>query len=86
MTLSKTMSLARTSSEQTADSPLICPIVAFDGGNRTIQWVNPIGQVRQIPSYLKPIDPSWEDVEPDANSLVIEFEGRRSPSGKSLKT
>jgi len=85
MTLSKTMSLARTSSEQMADSPLICPTLAFDGGNRTIQWVNPLGQVRQIPSYLKPIDPSWEDVEPDANSLVIEFEGETFAVGQVAK-
>jgi len=85
MTLSQTMSLVRTSNEHGTNSPLIRPVIAFDGGNRTIQWVNPIGQVRQIPSYLKTIDPSWEDVEPDENSIVIEFEGETFAVGQIAK-
>lgn len=85
MTLSKALSATRPHNEQSTNTPLLRPVVCFDGGNRTIQWVNPYGVVRQIPSYLKPIDPTWEDVEPDANSIVIEFEGETFALGQVAK-
>jgi hypothetical protein len=66
----------RTCNEQLTDvKNLIRPLVPFDGGNRTIQWVDPLGTVHTIPSFIKPIDSTWEDVTPDENSVVIEFEG-----------
>jgi hypothetical protein len=75
----------RIASEHAANSPLLRPTIAADCGNRTIQWVNPAGQVCQIPSYLKPIDTSWEDVEPDSNSIICEFEGETFVIGQLAK-
>ncbi|MBD2093079.1 hypothetical protein H6F67_24850 [Microcoleus sp. FACHB-1515] len=85
MILADSLSLTRIASEQIENSPLIRPVVCFDGGNRSIQWRDPAGNIRQIPSYLKPIDPTWEEVEPDANSIVIEFEGETFAIGQVAK-
>ncbi|MBD2092569.1 ParM/StbA family protein [Microcoleus sp. FACHB-1515] len=85
MTLAYSQSLVRIANEHTENSPLIRPIVCFDGGNRTIQWIDPDGNIRQIPSYLKPIDPTWEEVEPDVNSIVIEFEDQHFAIGQVAK-
>lgn len=85
MILANSLSLTGIASEQAANSPLIRPTVCFDGGNRSIQWLDPAGNIRQIPSYLKPIDPTWEEVEPDANSIVIEFEGETFAIGQVAK-
>ncbi|MDX2213758.1 MAG: ParM/StbA family protein [Oculatellaceae cyanobacterium bins.114] len=76
----------RTSNEPLTDTKnLIRPLVAFDGGNRTIQWVDPLSNVHTIPSFIKPIDPTWEDVSPDENSMVIEFEGSTFVVGQVAK-
>lgn len=62
----------------------IRPTVVFDGGNRTIQWVDPLGVVRQIPSYIKSVDPTWID-RPDSNSVVIQSEGETFVLGQLAK-
>ena len=85
MTLSLSQSLVRIASEHAANSPLLRSAIAADCGNSTIQWVNPAGQICQIPSYLKPIDTSWEDVEPDSNSIICEFEGETFVIGQLAK-
>lgn len=48
------------------------PIVALDAGNRTTQWIDPRGNVRTIPSFVKILE-SWEDAEPDENSILVEL-------------
>jgi hypothetical protein len=85
MMLANSLSLNGASNEHITNSPLLRPTVAFDGGNRTIQWLNPTGNIRQIPSYLKSINPDWEDVEADPNSVVIEFEGETFAVGQVAK-
>lgn len=71
MTLAYSQSLVRLANEQITNSPLIRPVICFDGGNRSIQWRDPSGQLSQLPSFIKSIA-DWEDVEPDANSVVME--------------
>lgn len=61
-------------------------LLPFDGGNRSIQWMNGAGEVRQIPSYMRMIDTSWDDVpEGDDQSAVIEFEGKTFVVGQLAK-
>ncbi len=85
MTASLQKSAIRTDSEHARDTALIRPTVCFDGGNRTIQWINPTGGVHTIPSFIKDIDPTWEDVVPDEKSVVIEFEGKTFVIGQAAK-
>jgi hypothetical protein len=85
MIAGNSLSLTGISHEHTTNSPLVRPTVCFDGGNRSIQWLNPAGNICQIPSYLKTIDPTWEDVEPDSNSVVIEFESETFVVGQVAK-
>lgn len=47
------------------------PIAALDAGNRTTQWIDPKGNVRTIPSFVKILE-TWEDAEPCANSVLVE--------------
>ncbi|MBD2057895.1 ParM/StbA family protein [Oculatella sp. FACHB-28] len=63
-----------TSSEHLGNTGLIRSLVCFDGGNRTLQWLDPCGRVRSIPAFIKHFDPSWQDMQPDDQSVVIEFE------------
>lgn len=59
--------------------------VAFDGGNRTIQWINPLDRVRSIPSFIKHFE-DWEDVPTSAkNSVVIRFESQTFVLGQVAK-
>lgn len=48
------------------------PIVALDAGNRTTQWIDPKGNIRTIPSFVKILE-SWEDAEPCENSVLVEL-------------
>lgn len=48
------------------------PIAALDAGNRTTQWIDPRGNVRTIPSFVKQLE-SWEDAEPCENSVLVEL-------------
>jgi hypothetical protein len=48
------------------------PIAALDAGNRTTQWIDPKGNVRTIPSFVKILEP-WEDAEPCENSVLVEL-------------
>jgi len=48
------------------------PIAALDAGNRTTQWIDPKGNVRTIPSFVKVLE-SWEDAEPCENSVLVEL-------------
>ena len=48
------------------------PITALDAGNRTTQWIDPKGNVRTIPSFVKILEP-WEDAEPCQNSVLVEL-------------
>jgi len=48
------------------------PIAALDAGNRTTQWIDPKGNVRTIPSFVKILE-TWEDAEPCDNSVLIEL-------------
>lgn len=48
------------------------PIAALDAGNRTTQWIDPKGNVRTIPSFVKLLEP-WEDAEPCENSVLVEL-------------
>jgi hypothetical protein len=61
------------------------PLIVFDGGNRTLQWIDPWGEIHTIPSFIKVIDPSWEDVEPDDRSIIIESEGETFVVGQLAK-
>jgi len=47
------------------------PIVALDAGNRSTQWIDPLLNVRTIPSVIKTLEP-WEEAEPDENSVLVE--------------
>lgn len=47
------------------------PIVALDAGNRSTQWIDPLLNVRTIPSVIKTLE-SWEEAEPDENSVLVE--------------
>ncbi|MEC4895989.1 MAG: hypothetical protein SAL07_23670 [Oscillatoria sp. PMC 1051.18] len=53
-------------------SPLIRQTVCFDGGNRTILWINPNNQIQKIPSFIKYLQP-WEEAEHENSSVVIEY-------------
>ncbi|MBW4469251.1 MAG: hypothetical protein KME45_03200 [Stenomitos rutilans HA7619-LM2] len=59
--------------------------VVFDGGNRTIQWIDALGMVHTIPSFIKFIDPTWQEIEPSLNSVVIEHEGQTFVLGQAAK-
>ncbi len=48
------------------------PIAALDAGNRTTQWIDPKGNIRTIPSFVKVLEP-WEDAEPCENSVLVEL-------------
>ena len=48
------------------------PIAALDAGNRTTQWIDPRGNVRTIPSFVKILE-AWEDAEPCENSVLVEL-------------
>ena len=48
------------------------PIAALDAGNRTTQWIDPKGNVRTIPSFVKVLE-TWEDAEPCENSVLVEL-------------
>ena len=66
--------------------PLRRPIICFDGGNRTIQWLNPQGLVCQIPSFIKAINRTWEDVPNSSpSSVVIDFDGETFVLGQLAK-
>ncbi|MBW4490777.1 MAG: ParM/StbA family protein [Trichocoleus desertorum ATA4-8-CV12] len=75
MTTSLAASTSRTSQEQTVAIELNRPVVVFDGGNRTLQWIDPANKPRTIPAFIKQIDPSWEEATPDENSVVISTGG-----------
>ncbi|MBW4580645.1 MAG: hypothetical protein KME42_13860 [Tildeniella nuda ZEHNDER 1965/U140] len=64
---------------------LIRETVAFDGGNRTIQWIDALGMVHTIPSFIKFIDPTWQEIQPSHNSVVIEHEGQTFVLGQAAK-
>jgi hypothetical protein len=85
MTLSPYRSASRTQTGHTPNTALIRPVVVFDGGNRTTQWINPTGKICTLPSVIKQIDPSWEDVEPDQNSVVIHHVGKTFVVGQAAK-
>ena len=61
------------------------PRVVFDGGNRSIQWIDADRRVHCIPSFIKYFDPEWEDVQPDSESVVIEFEDQHFVIGAAAK-
>lgn len=48
------------------------PIAALDAGNRSTQWIDPRGNVRTIPSFVKLLE-SWEDAEPCEDSVLVEL-------------
>lgn len=48
------------------------PIAALDAGNRSTQWIDPRGNVRTIPSFVKILEP-WEDAEPCEFSVLVEL-------------
>jgi hypothetical protein len=48
------------------------PIAALDAGNRTTKWIDPKGNIRTIPSFVKLLEP-WEDAEPCENSVLVEL-------------
>ncbi|MBD2055302.1 ParM/StbA family protein [Oculatella sp. FACHB-28] len=75
MTSALSKSTKGTLSERSENTGLIRPLVCFDGGNRTLQWLDPCGRIRSIPAFIKHFDPSWQDMQPDDQSVVIEFEG-----------
>lgn len=52
-----------------------------DLGNRFLKWQDPIGEIRCIPSFVKELE-SWEDAQPDQNSVVVEVEGKRYALGQ----
>lgn len=85
MVSSASESTKRTQNVQIANTGIIRPLVAFDGGNRSIQWVDSDGRVHCIPSFIKSIDPTWEDVEADPESVVIEVEGETFVMGQAAK-
>lgn len=64
---------------------LVRPVVAFDGGNRTIQFVLPDGTVVTIPSFIKFYDLSFEDAEVAPNSVLIQNGDEIYSVGQSAK-
>lgn len=57
--------------------------VAFDGGNRFIKWVDPVGQVQCIPSCIKKCTESqWKRVKPEPQSVLIEVDDEKYVLGK----
>ncbi|MBD2123961.1 ParM/StbA family protein [Trichocoleus sp. FACHB-262] len=71
MTTSLAASSLRTQQEQPVAIELKRPVVVFDGGNRTLQWIDPANKPRTIPAFIKQIDPTWEEATPDEHSVVI---------------
>lgn len=60
--------------------------VAFDGGNRFIKWVDPKNEVRMIPSSIKEVsETQWKRIKPDAQTVLIEIEGKRYIVGKQAQ-
>ena len=55
------------------------PIAALDAGNRTTQWIDPKGNVRTIPSFVKLLE-HWEDAEPCENSVLAGLKQISSPN------
>ncbi|NET09097.1 MAG: hypothetical protein F6K16_31215 [Symploca sp. SIO2B6] len=51
--------------------PLKRPIAALDAGNRTTQWIDPNGEVKTIPSFVKILE-AWEEAKPDEHSVLVE--------------
>lgn len=74
-----------TSSEQSQNGGLIRPHVVFDGGNRSIQWIDPDGCTHCIPSFIKRLDPTWEDAEPGDKSVVIQVGDKHFVIGQAAK-
>lgn len=75
MTTILTASTPRTQHEHPPAPELKRPVVVFDGGNRTLQWIDPANKPRTIPAFIKHFDPSWEQADPDENSVVISTGG-----------
>src|SRR6476469_6561993 len=71
MVTSLAASTPRTEHDHTAPPELKRPVVVFDGGNRTLQWIDPANKPRSIPAVIKHFDPTWEEATPDENSVVI---------------
>ena len=71
MTLSRTASPLWLPNEQTPTLDLKRQIVVFDGGNRTLKWIDPDHQPRIIPAFIKPFEPGFDDPTPDDHSVVI---------------
>ncbi len=59
---------ARSSSESV---PLKRAIVVFDGGNRTLKWIDTDNRPQIIPAFIKPFEPGFDDPSPDDHSVVI---------------
>jgi hypothetical protein len=47
------------------------PIVVFDGGNRTLKWIDIDNRPRLIPAFIKHFEPGFDDPTPDDHSVVI---------------
>lgn len=62
---------SRQSSESSAVVPLKRAIVVFDGGNRTLKWIDPDNRPRIIPAFIKHFEPGFDDPDPDDHSVVI---------------
>ncbi len=71
MITNRTASPLRLSNEQTTTLDLKRQIVVFDGGNRTLKWIDPDNQPRLIPAFIKPFEPGFDDPTPDDHSVVI---------------
>ncbi len=85
MTTTFTAAVERPYREQLTNIPLLRPVVCFDGGNRTIQWIDPVGQIRTIPSFIKTIDPTLQDATGDEFSVSVDFEGETFVVGQLAK-
>lgn len=60
--------------------------VAVDNGNRFIKWVNPQNEVKMIPSCIKEVSfTQWQRIKPDAQSVLIEVDGKRYIIGKQAQ-
>jgi hypothetical protein len=57
--------------------------VVFDGGNRFIKWIDPLGNVQCIASCLKECSEyQWKRLKPDAQSVLLEVDGKRYVIGR----
>lgn len=58
-------------------------VIAFDGGNRFIKWIDPENRVRIVPSCVKEVtEYQWKRLRPDDQTVLIEVEGKRYVIGK----